>query len=97
MLPNVHPIPTGHQYSRRAFRAKVWNIGGEGQLFAGTMGAFLASQMFADALPRAILIPSIMLFAAVADAFWAGIAAVLQTRFGVNVIIATVMLNFVMV
>lgn len=80
-----------------AFRAKVWNIGGEGQLFAGTMGAFFASQLFADSLPRLILIPAIMIFAAIGGALWAGLAGVLQTRFGVNVIIATVMLNFVII
>lgn len=80
-----------------AFRAKVWNIGGEGQLFAGTMGAYFASQLLADSLPRIVLVPMIMVFAAVAGALWAGLAGVLQTRFGVNVIIATVMLNFVII
>lgn len=78
-----------------AFRAKVWNIGGEGQLFAGAMGAFWASDMLAGSLPRPLLIVAVMMFAAVFGALWAGIAAVLRTRFGVNEIIATVMLNFV--
>ncbi|MEM9134403.1 MAG: ABC transporter permease [Actinomycetota bacterium] len=80
-----------------AFRAKVWNIGGEGQLWAGTMGAFWASLIFAGAMPRALLIVVVMAFAAVFGALWAGIAAVLRTRFGVNEIIATVMLNFVII
>ncbi len=78
-----------------AFRAKVWNIGAEGQLFAGAMGAFWATELLADALPRLPLIVIVMVFAAVFGAGWAGIAGWLRTKFGVNEIIATVMLNFV--
>lgn len=78
-----------------AFRAKVWNIGAEGQLYAGAMGAFWASDMLAATTPRIVLIPIVMIFGAVFGAGWAGIAAGLRTRFGVNEIIATVMLNFV--
>ncbi len=80
-----------------AFRAKVWNIGGEGQLFAGAMGAFWASVLLSDTLPRALLIVVVMVFAAVFGAVWAGIAAVLRTQFGVNEIISTVMLNFIII
>ena len=78
-----------------AFRAKVWNIGGEGQLYAGAMGAYWASLILGDSLPRLILIPACFLLAMAMGAGWAGIAAVLRTRFGVNEIITTVMLNFI--
>ncbi|MEM9564091.1 MAG: ABC transporter permease [Actinomycetota bacterium] len=78
-----------------AFRAKVWNIGAEGQLYAGAMGAFWASELMAGSTPRIVLIPLVMVFAAVFGAGWAAIAAGLRTRFGVNEIISTVMLNFV--
>ena len=78
-----------------AFRAKVWNIGGEGQLFAGAMGAFLASDLLGDSLPKLPLLIVIFAFAASGGALWGGLAGVLRTRFGVNEIIATVMLNFV--
>ena len=78
-----------------AFRAKVWNIGGEGQLYAGAMGAFWASELFSDSLPKLPLIVVVMIFAAVFGAGWAGVAAALRVKFGVNEIIATVMLNFV--
>ncbi|MEM7341718.1 MAG: ABC transporter permease [Actinomycetota bacterium] len=80
-----------------AFRAKVWNIGAEGQLYAGAMGAFWASDLLTDAVPRFPLIVTVMLFAAVFGALWAGIAGLLRTQFGVNEIIATVMLNFVII
>lgn len=78
-----------------AFRAKIWNIGGEGQLFAGAMGAYWASLLLDDSLPSFMLIPACFLMAMLLGAGWAGIAAVLRTRFGVNEIITTVMLNFI--
>ncbi len=78
-----------------AFRAKVWNIGGEGQLFAGAMGAYWASLLLDESLPGIILIPVCFAMAMLLGAGWAGIAAVLRTRFGVNEIITTVMLNFI--
>ncbi|MEM9037754.1 MAG: ABC transporter permease [Actinomycetota bacterium] len=78
-----------------AFRAKVWNIGGEGQLFAGAMGAYWASLILDDSLPGIVLWPVCFAMAMLMGAGWAGIAAVLRTRFGVNEIITTVMLNFI--
>ena len=78
-----------------AFRAKVWNIGGEGQLYAGAMGAYWASLVLDESLPRILLIPACFVMAMLLGAGWAGIAAVLRTRFGVNEIITTVMLNFI--
>ncbi len=79
-----------------AFRAKVWNIGGEGQLLSGAMGAYFASELFEGA-PRVVLLILIMAFAAIGGALPAGLAGALQVRFGVNIIIATVMLNFVII
>lgn len=79
-----------------AFRAKVWNIGGEGQLFAGAIGAYWGSRLLDESLPGIVLLPACFVLAMALGAGWAGIAAVLRTRFGVNEIITTVMLNFIM-
>ncbi|MFK8024948.1 MAG: ABC transporter permease, partial [Ilumatobacter sp.] len=78
-----------------ASRAKVWNIGGVRQLFAGALGAYWASRVLEDSLPSFVLIPACFAMAMLLGAGWAGIAAVLRTRFGVNEIITTVMLNFI--
>ena len=78
-----------------AFRARVWNIGGEGQFFAGAMGAFFASDLWSDVLPRIIMVPVMFIAAAVAGALWASIAGVLKARYDTNEIITTVMLNFI--
>ena len=52
-----------------AFRARFWNIGGEGQLYAGAMAAaFFGTQLW---LPAPLLWPAMILFGALAGAAWA--------------------------
>lgn len=80
-----------------AFNARVWNIGAEGQLFAGAMGAFFVSDVIGSGLPRAVLLPVLFVGAAAAGALWAMLAGYLKARFEVNEIITTVMLNFIIV
>ena len=77
-----------------AFRAGVFNIGGEGQLLLGAVAATVVGLQWPAGLGVAGVI--VALFAsALAGAAWAGIAAVLRTRFGVLEVISTIMLNFV--
>ena len=78
-----------------AFRARVWNIGAEGQFFAGAMGAFFVSDLWSDVLPRVVMVPVLFVGAAAAGALWASIAGVLKARYDTNEIITTVMLNFI--
>lgn len=76
-----------------AFRAGVFNIGAEGQLLAGAAGA----TAIALALPGGGAMTTILALVAGAacGALWAGIAAVLRSRFAVLEVISTIMLNFV--
>jgi simple sugar transport system permease protein len=79
-----------------AYRAKVWNIGQEGQLYAGAMGVtfvVLATQSLN--LPAGVFIPLLLVTSVVAGAIWGGIPGFLKARFNVNEIIVTVMLNYV--
>lgn len=78
-----------------AFRARVWNIGGEGQFFAGAMGAWWIADQAGEALPQLIIIPLMIICGALAGAFWGGIAGFLKARYGTNEIIVTVMMNFI--
>ena len=80
-----------------AFRAQVWNIGAEGQFFAGAMGAFFVSNLWGNTFPRPLMILVILIAAGLAGAGWASIAGVLKARYEVNEIITTVMLNFIAV
>jgi simple sugar transport system permease protein len=79
-----------------AFRAQIWNIGQEGQLYAGAMAAYLGSLILAG-LPSVILIGGIVIFGVVGGALLGALAGVLKTRFRVSEIISTVMLNYLVV
>jgi len=78
-----------------AFRARLFNIGAEGQFLAGAMGAVWVSLAFGDALPSGLLIPLTMLGALATGGLWGGIPGLLRARYGTSEIIVTVMMNFV--
>jgi general nucleoside transport system permease protein len=77
-----------------AFRAGVFNIGAEGQLYAGAVAAAWIG-LHGGGLPAAILLPSVVLAAALAGALWALVPALLKLRMGVGEVITTLLLNFV--
>lgn len=79
-----------------AFRAQVWSIGQEGQVYAGAMGAYLGCLVFAG-LPVALYLSLIVLSGMIGGALLGTIAAVLKDRFDVNEIISTVMMNYLIV
>src|SRR6266404_8002313 len=55
-----------------AFQAGIWNIGAEGQLLLGALAvAWLGPRT--EAVPAAIMVPVLLLFAAAAGAAWAAI------------------------
>jgi simple sugar transport system permease protein len=77
-----------------AFRAGVFNIGGEGQLLMGGVAATIVGLAWPEgAGPLGAALA--LLAATLAGATWAGVAAVLRRRFGVLEVISTIMLNFV--
>ena len=76
-----------------AFRAGVFNIGGEGQL---ALGAIAATVVALNTAMLGTLSPVAALLAAtVVGGLWASIAAFLRWRFDVLEVISTIMLNFV--
>lgn len=76
------------------FRAGLFNIGGEGQLYLGSFAAALVGVAGRDA-PAPLLLPATILAAAAAGALWGGIPGVLKARFGSHEVINTIMLNFI--
>lgn len=78
-----------------AFRARLWNIGAEAQLYAG---AVITVVLGAGALPlpAPILLPLIAVAAALAGALLLLGPAVLKVRFGVDEVVTTLLLNFIM-
>lgn len=77
-----------------AFRAGVLNIGAEGQLILGAIGASAVALAIPD-WPRPLVVGTMLVAGGVAGGCWAGIAALLRLRFGVLEVISTIMLNFV--
>jgi simple sugar transport system permease protein len=76
-----------------AFRAGVFNVGAEGQFLMGATAA-AAVALYGPALNRPLVILICFLAGACFGALWAGIAAILRTRFHVLEVISTIMLNF---
>jgi ABC-type uncharacterized transport system permease subunit len=76
-----------------AFRAGLFNIGGQGQYTAGTIVAVWVGSSFAG-MPGLLHIILAIVLAATAGAFWAGIAGFLKATTGANEVISTIMLNY---
>ena len=77
-----------------AFRAKLWNIGAEAQLYIGGVVTVVLGTG-ALPLPSFLLIPIIMVAAMAAGAALLLGPAVLKTRFGVDEVVTTLLLNFI--
>lgn len=77
-----------------AFRAKIWNIGAEGQFFAGAMASY-GAYLLCGGLPTFLLVPIVLLSGFAGGAALGGLAGYLRSRFQVNEILTTVMLNYV--
>lgn len=74
--------------------AGKFNIGGEGQMIVGAIGAAAVGITLAG-LPLVVLLPLVLLAGVVFGALWAAMPAWLLYRFGINEILTTVVLNFV--
>ncbi|MGB3336134.1 MAG: ABC transporter permease [Devosia sp.] len=79
-----------------AFRAKLWNIGAEGQLYIGALAAVLVGSGLI-ALPPALMIPTIMIAGFVAGGLMMVVPALLKQRFGADEVVITLLLNFVVI
>jgi len=74
--------------------AGKFNIGGEGQMIAGGIGAAVVGILFSN-LPPYLLLPLVILGGILAGAIWGLIPAWLLFKFNINEILTTVLLNFV--
>ena len=78
-----------------AFKAGLFNIGAQGQMIAGGLAATFWAVTFRNYFLGNIFI--VIIVAIVGGFLWAGIAGFLKSKFGVNEVIATIMLNYIMV
>ncbi|HTX30721.1 MAG TPA: ABC transporter permease [Solirubrobacteraceae bacterium] len=77
-----------------AFRAGLFNIGGQGQYTVGGIVAVWVGSSFAGMEP-VLHVTFAIVAAALAGGAWAGIAGVLKAATGANEVISTIMLNWI--
>jgi len=77
-----------------AFRMRTFNIGGEGQLYMGAVGASAIGLVFGD-WPRPLLIVAMVVGGALAGMLWACIPGLLRAYLRTNEILTSLMLNYV--
>jgi general nucleoside transport system permease protein len=75
-----------------AFRASMINIGAEGQIILGAVGATAWALAFKN-WPGWILLPTTLIASFISGAVWGLIPGILKARFRVNEILSTVMMN----
>ena len=82
-----------------AFKARLFNIGAEGQLYAGALAAVAVGGLHGGTgfdLPLWLLFVLMMLAAAIAGALLLLGPALMKTRLGVDEVVTTLLLNFIM-
>ena len=78
-----------------AFRAKLWNIGGEGQFMLGALAAAALGSLNVLHLPVPLLVTMLMAAGALAGMVLLLVPLGLRLRFGVDEVVTTLLLNFI--
>jgi len=80
-----------------AFRMKLWNIGAEGQFYAGAFGAsaVVLIPLLPEETPGIVMIPAMMLAGFILGALWGFVPGYLKAKLNVNEIITTLMMNYI--
>ena len=80
-----------------AFKMKLWNIGAEGQFYAGAFAASLVVliPILPPDAPKWLTLGLMAVFGMIGGAIWGFIPGYLKAKFEINEIITTLMLNYV--
>jgi simple sugar transport system permease protein len=81
-----------------AFRTRLYNIGAEGQLYAGALAAVAVGGLHGGsgfAAPAALLFVAMIVAACLAGALLLLVPALLKSRLGVDEVVTTLLLNFI--
>jgi simple sugar transport system permease protein len=77
-----------------AFRARQFNLGGEGQIYMGGLGSVLVG-LYLQGIPAWIHLPLALLGGFLFGAMWSSIAAYLKITRGLNEVLTTLLLNYI--
>jgi simple sugar transport system permease protein len=78
-----------------ALHGGLFNIGAEGQAMMGGLGAALIALALGPYLPAVLMLPLVVVAAALFGLAWASVPAALQAWRGSHVVITTIMFNFI--
>ncbi|MCP4403984.1 MAG: ABC transporter permease [bacterium] len=92
-LENTTPLILTGLAVAFAFRAKLFNIGAEGQFLMGGLAATWVGTHLT--LPMVIHLPLTLLTGIIVGGLWGGAAGLLKAIRGVHEVISTIMLNFI--
>ncbi|HOX91609.1 MAG TPA: ABC transporter permease, partial [Spirochaetales bacterium] len=76
-----------------AFRTGLFNIGAEGQLMLGSLGATAVALLVKA--PPVVHIPLVLMGGMLAGGLWGAVPGLLKARFNVHEVVVTIMLNYV--
>ena len=79
------------------FKMRFWNIGAEGQITAGAVGASYFALFWADKLPQVPLLLVMAVAGIVCGGVWGLIPAFFKARWGTNETLFTLMMNYIMI
>lgn len=95
MLTRATPLILTGLAAAVAFRARLWNIGGEGQFYIGALATAWIGHTLA--VPGILGIPILMACGMVAGALLLAVPAYLRLRFRVDEVVTTLLLNFIVI
>lgn len=78
-----------------AFKMKFWNIGVEGQITVGGIFATYFALTFQNTWPSYVLLPVMLLAAAIGGGLWGVLPAAFRAKWGTNETLFTLMLNYI--
>ncbi|MCU4654041.1 ABC transporter permease [Roseibacterium sp. SDUM158016] len=97
MLTRAVPLMLTGLAAAVAFRARLWNIGGEGQFYLGALAVAWVGHEMLSGLPGPVGMAVLMVVGMAAGALLLAGPAFLRLRFGVDEVVTTLLLNFVVI
>ena len=95
-LVSATPLIFGGLAVAISFRAGMFNIGGQGQLLIGALGATLTAFVLnGQGLPGFVILPAALVMGTLFGAAYGFIPGFLKARTGAHEVITTIMLNYV--
>jgi ABC-type uncharacterized transport system permease subunit len=78
-----------------SFRAGMFNIGADGQLLLGALGATITAIVLANKVPAPVILVASIAAATAVGGFWGFVPGFLKARTGAHEVITTIMLTYV--